>query len=208
MLNSQCCSWSSVLARVPQGSILGPLLFLIYLNDLSDNVQSTVKLFADGTSFFSTVYDPNISASQLESDLKKTSHSAYKWKTTFNPDLSKEVIFSRKTVKISHPSITFNTVPVARTTCQKHLDLYLDEKLSFYDYVNAKISKANKGIGIIKRLSNTLPRNFLLTIYKCFIRPHLHYCDIIYDQPKMKVFVPKSNVYSTMLPLLQLQISY
>ena len=52
----------------------------------------------------------------------------------FNPDLSKqaqEVIFSRKNNKISHPTTTFNTVPVARTSCQKHLDLYLDGKLNF-----------------------------------------------------------------------------
>ena len=121
VLNCQCSSCSSVLAGVPQGSILGPLLFLIYINDLPDNLQSTVKLFADVTSFFSTLYDANISASQQESDLEKRSHWAYKWKMTFNPDLSKQaqkVIFSRKIVKISHPSITFRTVLAqhARTT--------------------------------------------------------------------------------------------
>ena len=113
---------------------------------------------------------------------------------TFNPDLStqaQEVIFSRRTVKVSHPSITFNTAPVGCTTCQKHLGLYLDEKLSFYDHINAKISKANKGIGIIKRLSDTLPRNSLLTIYKFFIRPHRDYCDIIYDQPNNESFCAK-----------------
>ena len=116
-----------------------------------------MEIFADDISLVSTVYDPNTSASQLESDLKQIFCWAYKWKMTFNPDHSKqaqEVIFSRKTVKLSQPSITFNTVLVARTTCQKHLDFYLDEKLSFYDHINARISKANKGIGIIKRLSN------------------------------------------------------
>ena len=74
---------------------------------------------------------------------------------------AQEVIFSRKTVKVSHPSITFNTVPVARTACQKHLGLYLDEKLNFHDHINAKILKANKEIRIIKWLSNTLPRKSL-----------------------------------------------
>ena len=97
MLNGLCSSWwSSVLTGVPQGSILGPFFFLIYINDLPENLQSTVKLFADDKSLFSTMYEPNISASQLESDLKKNSHWAYKWKMNFNPDLSKqaqEVIF-------------------------------------------------------------------------------------------------------------------
>ena len=116
---------------------------------------------------------------------------------TVNLDLSKqakEVIFSRKTVKIllkTVKSITFDKVPVTRTTCQKDLGLYLHEKLSFYDHINVKISEENKGIGIIKRLSNTLPRNAFLTIYKSFIRPHLDYCDTIYYQPNNERFCTK-----------------
>ena len=61
-------------------------------------------------------------------------------------------------------TLTFNYVPVALKTCQKHLGLYLDEKLSFSDDIKAKISKANKGIRIIKKLSNMIPRSPLLTI--------------------------------------------
>ena len=105
----------------------------------------------------------------------------------FNPDLLKnaqEVIFSRKTNKISQPTTTFNTVPVACTPCQKHLGLYLDEKLNFSHHINVKISKANKGIGIITRFLHILPRKALITIYKPFIRPHLDYCNVTYDQPK------------------------
>ena len=161
VLNGQCSNWSSVLAGVPQGSILGPLLFLIYINDLPEGLESSVKLFADDTSLFSTVYDPNMSADQLDKDLKKISDWAYKWKMIFNPDLSKqaqEVIFSRKTNKISHPTTTFNTVPVAHTSCQKHLGLYLNGKLNFSQHIDIKISKANKGTGIIKRLLHILPR--------------------------------------------------
>ena len=73
---------------------------------------------------------------------------------TFNSELSKQaqVIISRKPVKTYHPSITFNTVPIAHKTFQKHLGLYLEEKLSFYDHINAQNSKANKGIGITKKL--------------------------------------------------------
>ena len=108
-----------------------------------------MKLFEDNVSLFSTVYDPNVSASQLENDLKKISRWAYKWKTTFNPDLSKqaqEVIFSRKGIKVSHPPFTFNTVPVFRTTCQKHLGLYLNEKLSFMIISMEIFQKQIKGL--------------------------------------------------------------
>ena len=112
----------------------------------------------------------------------------------FNPDLSKqaqEVIFSRKTNKIIHPTTTFNTVPVACASHQKHLGLYFDEKLNFSQHINIKISKANKGTGIIKRLSHILPRKSFLTIYKSFIRPHLDYCDVIYDQTNNESFCTK-----------------
>ena len=71
VLNDQCSNWSSVLAGVPQGSILGPFLFLIYINDLNDSLESSVKLFANDASLFSTVYDPNILTDQLDKDLKK-----------------------------------------------------------------------------------------------------------------------------------------
>ena len=70
----------------------------------------------------------------------------YKWKIVFNSDLPKqaqEVIFSRKTNKINLPTTTFNTIPVAHTPYQKHLGLYLDEKLNFNHHINVKISKAN-----------------------------------------------------------------
>ena len=71
MLNGQSSSWISVNAGVPKGSILGPLLFLIYINDLPDGLSSNTKLFADNTSLFSVAHDINTSTTELNSDLKK-----------------------------------------------------------------------------------------------------------------------------------------
>ena len=100
VLNGHVSIWASVNAGVPQGSILGPLSFLIYINDLSYNLSSTVKLFAHDTSLFSVIHDINVSAGELNEDLNKISDWAFQWKIIFNPDPSKkvqEVIFSRKT---------------------------------------------------------------------------------------------------------------
>ena len=69
--------------------------------------------------------------------------------------------------------------------------MHLDEKLNFNEHINIKISKANKGIEIIKRLLHILPRKSLLTIYKSFIRRHLDYCDVIYDPPNNESFCTK-----------------
>ena len=89
----------SVLAGVPQVSILGTLLVLIYINDLSIELKSNVKLFADDTSRFTIVNDKNEGANILNNDLMLISKSAFNWKMLFIPDPSKsaqEVLFSRK----------------------------------------------------------------------------------------------------------------
>ena len=113
LLNGQESGWLPIKAGVPQGSILGPLFFLVYINDLSDGLSSNVKLFADDTSLFSVVHNKNASSTQLNNDLNQISLWAHNWKMSFNPDPSKqaqEVIFSRKLKKPDHPEIRFNNL--------------------------------------------------------------------------------------------------
>ena len=113
---------------------------------------------------------------------------------SFNPDKSKqaqETIFSCKTQKVIHPPAIFNNMPVVRSSCQKHLGIYLDEKLNFPNHIKEKISKVNKGIDILRKLYNVLPRNSLITIHKSFIRRHLDYGAIIFDQPENENFCKK-----------------
>ena len=114
VLNGQTLERLPVKAGVPQGPILGPLFFLIYINDLSVDITSTVKLFADDT-LFAIVHDPNTSANELNKDLQKISEWAYQRKMSFNPDQSKQdkdAIFSRKITKSSHLQISFINMPV------------------------------------------------------------------------------------------------
>ena len=124
LLNGQSSTWLPIIAGVPQGSILGPLFFLIYINDLSKNLSSITKLFADDPSIFSVVHDVDLSAKQLNDDLNKISEWAFQWKMAFNLDLSmqvQEIVFSRKTHKISNPKLNFHISPIVQDICQKHL---------------------------------------------------------------------------------------
>ena len=107
----QKSSWTNVLAGDPQGSILDPLFFLIYINDLSDDLSSNPKLFADDTSLFSVVNDKNTSVKELSNDLGKISNWAYQWKMSSNLNPLKEaqeVFFSHKMTKTNHPTLIFN----------------------------------------------------------------------------------------------------
>ena len=89
-LRGQTFEWEKANAGVPQDSILGPLFFWIYINDLSDEISSLVKIFADDKSLFSVFQNKNNSVSQLNNDLDKVSDWGYTWKMSFNPNTSKQ----------------------------------------------------------------------------------------------------------------------
>ena len=110
LLMGKYWSWSSFL----QCFILGPLLFLIYINDLPDNLSTNVKLFADDTSLFSVVHDIATSSCDLNYDLNRVREWAFQWKMSFNPEPSKqaqEVIFTHKLQKKDYPHYILMTVP-------------------------------------------------------------------------------------------------
>ena len=166
-------------------TILGPLYFLIYITDLPDNLVSSSKLFADDTSLFSVINDQYLSANKLNQDLNRINNWAFQWKINFNTDPNKqaqEVIFSSKLPKSTHPMLSFHNNTVTQSVTQKPLGMLLDTKLDFQGHLKSIFSMVNKTIGLLRKLHNTLPRFPLLTIYKSFIRPHLDYGDVIYDQ--------------------------
>ena len=170
------------------------LLFLVYINDLPENLVSNPKLFADDTSLFSVIRNKHLSAQNLNEDLNKINHWAFQWKMSFNPDPSKqaqEVIFSRKLQKSIYPPLHFNNIAVTQSATQKHLGILLDVQLDFQGHLKNIYRKVNKTIGLLRKPHNTLPRLPLLTIYKSFIRPHLDYGDIIYDQAYTALFHQK-----------------
>ena len=157
-LNGQFSLWTSIEAGVPQGSILRPLLFLIYINDLSDDLMANVKLFVDDTSLFSVVHDVNTSSTNL--NLRKVSDWAIQWKMSFNPDPSKqaqEVIFSRKRQNPNHDSTYFNHNLVNQVPFQKHLGMHLDAKLNFEKHLDNIMITVAKTIGLLRKPEAVLP---------------------------------------------------
>ena len=85
----------------------------------------------------------------------------------------------------------FNSTNIQIVDSQKHLSLVLDSKLNFNEHIESKITKCNKVIGLMKKLSQFLSRKSLLTIYKSFVRPNLNYADIIYNKPLNESFKKK-----------------
>ena len=92
LINGSASEWGEIESGVPQGSVLGPLIFLIYINDLENGIKSQIKFFADDTSLFSIVHTDNDSANDLNHDLKLISLWANQWKMSFNPDPTKQAV--------------------------------------------------------------------------------------------------------------------
>ena len=113
---------------------------------------------------------------------------------SYNPDPSKqaqEVFFSRKINKAYLPPLLSNNSTVQQISSQKHLEIHLDEELTFKRHINEKINKANEGIRIIRKINNTLLCCASWTIYHSFRRPHLDYVVVIYDPPEKVSFSSK-----------------
>ena len=127
VLNGIESDWKEIEAGVPQGLVLGPLLFLVYINDLAENVLSPMKLFADDSSLFSRVTDVNYTQYVLETDLKTISDWGHQWKMMLKIKQWK-IFFPPRKINLIIPS-SLNNIPVARMTNTKHLGIIIDEKL-------------------------------------------------------------------------------
>ena len=150
-LNGMFSEWGKINSGVPQGSVLGPLLFLVYINDLEEGIKSQIKFFAGDTSLFSVVRNPEISTEELNHDLGLINNWAFQWKMSFNPDAIKpaeEVVLSNKRERCFHPPLFLNNIEVKRVNEHKHLGLTLNSKLNFGSHIKEKIAKAMTGVGV------------------------------------------------------------
>ena len=125
--NGQCSFWMDLQQEFLKALCLDLYFFLIYTNDLSDNLTLNSKLFAGDTSLFSILTDPNAPASHINNDFHNTNTWAYQWKMNFKPDTSKqalEIKFSSKIMVIAHPRLIYNNNPVHETSSQRHLAMF------------------------------------------------------------------------------------
>ena len=162
-----------VRAGVPQGSILGPLLFLVYINDIVKDIGSNINLFADDTCLSVVVNNPNVAGNLLQSDIDKVSLWANRWLVSFNTQKSEYLIFSLKRNKPSHPGLfMFNTV-IPNVRFHKHLGIVLTNDSSWDNHIDQITAKAWKRIHIMRRLKLRLDRQALQIMHFSFIRPIL-----------------------------------
>ena len=165
-------------AGVPQGSRLGPLLFIIYINDIVDGLESDILIFADDCSLLACGKDPTETAEQLNRDLYKISMWADKWKVRFNAGKSKDLIFSNKILNNS-PPLVFNDNVIERVNTHRHLGVYLSSTLDWSVQVNDVCLKASRKLSVLRNVK-FLKRNTLDLLYKIIVRSVIDYALPVY----------------------------
>ena len=173
--------WQFIRAGVPQGSILGPLLFLLYINDIVTDIQSCVRLFADDTSLYIIVDNPISAAEMINTDLETIHRWAEKWLVKFNPSKVESLLVSRKNNRNMHPPLIMNTVYINEVQHHKHLGIILSNDGTWHEHINLITSKAWQKIYVMRKLKFMLDRDSLNKIYISFVRPTLEYANIVWD---------------------------
>ena len=172
----------SINAGVPQGSILGSLLFLIFINDIVNNIIGIIRFYADDTILFDIVEDSLITGTTLNIDLIDTIFSwAKQWLVDFNPITQESFIISKKCVKPIHPPLYMGNTMITEVDSHKHLGIIFTNDMSWNYHIKTIVDKAYKRLGILRKHKFNLDRRSLDKIYKVFIRPLIEYGNIIWD---------------------------
>ena len=162
----------SVNSGVPQGSVLGPILFLLYINDLPTFIKSKAKLFADDTKIYRvirSIYDADI----LQEDLNSLIDWCKEWRMFFNAAKCHVIHFSKKNPNYLY-HINGRLIEAPKT--EKDLGVVISQDLQPREHIKGVISKANQTLGMIKRTFVHLDKDIFLLTYKSLVRPILEYC--------------------------------
>ena len=161
---------------------MGPLLFLIYINDLVEEIDCDIKLFADDTILYISSNDDQMSADVLNKNLKKITKWSNQWLVNFNPQKTKMLnVTNKKDTNQSKQPIFFSDVEIPTVNEHKHLGIWIDSKLKWSYQIDQVIGSASKMVDVLHKLKYRLDRSTLYTIYVSYIRPKLEYGCILWD---------------------------
>ena len=203
VINGQSSEWSEVTSGVPQGSVLGPLLFILYVNDLPDQVNSYCKLFADDAKLYKELQNLD-DFETMQDDLNKLCQWTIKWLMLFNVDKCKVMHIGKGNPRFEYEMSDNNgNIKVLKSVdCEKDLGVYLQDNLKFDKHISLTVNRANRLIGVIKRAFSYLEEETLLVLYKTLIRPILDYGNIIWFPTLKKDIRAVENVQRRLTRLL------
>jgi hypothetical protein len=169
---------ASVTSGVPQGTVLGPLLFLIYINDLPSKVNSTARLFADDCLLYRHI-KTNDDTTSLQDDINDLQYWERDWQMHFNPDKC-EVIRITTKGKIIPSSYFIHGKELNITSKGKYLGITISQNLSWNNHIDNVCRKANNTTAFLRRNLSSCPANIRTKCYTTFVRPQLEYASSVW----------------------------
>ena len=183
-------SWKPVTSGIPQGSELGPLLFVIFINDLPDCVTSEAYLFADDTKIFRVIANEE-DRGELQKDLNRLDIWSKDWLLKFHPQKCKFMTIGKDEKNTNY---TLKDQKLQKVMEEKDIGVTIDDQLEFESHISEKINKANKMFGLLGRSFNCLDIKTFTCLYKTMVRTHLDYASSVWSPYKIKHIEMIENV--------------
>lgn len=186
-LNGVLSSKQNITCGVPQGSILGPLLFLIFINDLPLSISADINrtdMYADDT----TIHSINKSVEIVQKNLQACLSNLEKWckfnGMLLNTDKTKVLLIAtpHKKARLQNPSLflTFKEIPLKTSKCEKLLGVYIDDNLKWDEHINKLRRKLASNIWLLSKIKWYVPFKARVLFYNAYIQPHLDFCNIVW----------------------------
>ena len=192
-VNGENSFQAPVLSGIPQGSVLGPLLFVIYINDLPDSITSDSFLFADDTKILRKITSAEDSIT-LQNDLKTLEEWSNEWLLRFNADKCHVLSLGKiEHIKHTHRYELYGE-ELDHVFEETDLGVTIDSELKFEDHISKKVSKANSIVGLIRRSFTHLDGELFKRLYTTFVRPHLEYAQSVWSPISQKLIDMIENV--------------
>ena len=170
----------SIFAGVPQGSFFGPLLFLVYINDIAKYLLSLTRLFADDSSLFYAAAHIADIAGIINHDLQLLTSWARQWLVTFNPLKTEAVLFTLKKLEFFSQQV-FDNILISFVDSHKHLGVTLSSTGQWHYHIENIVKSASKILGIMRKLTFSLSRNALNQMFMSYMLPILEYASVVWD---------------------------
>ena len=171
---------AKVKSGVPQGSVLGPSLFLLYINDMPENITSTIRLFADDTICYLAIASPT-DASTLQEDLNKLATWETDWQMKFHPDKCQVLRVTRNRTNITDTVYTLHGHTLEVVDCAKYLGVSITKDLNWSTHINNVASRANRMLAFLRRNIRISSPSIKSAAYKALVRPVCEYASIVWD---------------------------
>ena len=175
-VNNSFSNFSPITSGIPQGSILGPVLFIIFINDLPDCVESGCKIFADDTKIYNSTENSGV----IQDDINALLEWSNTWQLKFNAQKCNVLHIGKTNSQKEYFMDSSKQSKINSVTHEKDIGVTFDAQLNFDKHISNIVAKANQMTGLLKRSFQYLDRDMFLKLYKAIVRPHLEYANVIW----------------------------